>query len=721
FSSTDDQNMSGSGLAGTTLTIGIENGTNETVDLSSLVDDLDADPTNEIQALSISGNVISLSSGGSITVPSANGSETKIDPGSNTTVSGLGTTASPYTISVAVSGITSAELADDAVTAAKINADVAGNGLIQNIGTGALEVDVSGLVTSVNGETGAVSLRTVDGESLTSAGGDISIGVVGVSGDGVNNTNPASPVLSFPSADQVDDNASTNKFVTAVDVTNLSNLSGTNTGDETPATIKSKYESNANTNAFTDAEKINLSNQSGINTGDQNISGIATNVSDIATNTTAIALNTAKTGITVGQASAITANTVKTSNAIHTGDVTGGTVLTIGADVVDDSHIDFGVGKVSTADLPEETNLYYTEARVSANSSVSANTAKTGITTGQANEITANTAKVGLTSGQATIIANTSGINTGDQDISGSGLSGTILTIGIENGSNEVVNLSSLVDDADADATNELQSIDQVLETGSDANDNSLVNLGSVGVGTETVNSNAKMEISSTSKGFLPPRMTEDQRNTIAAPTEGLIVYCTNCAASGELQYFNGAFWLSFSGARASSPTAESETISAQFSTTNGTANGQDGQSFLTGGQGGYLSRIVTNGIGGASGTQLTNGIANSTIIIREYVNDDETGASHALTGNTLGVSVGTPLILDYTYGIYYPSTEFKFAADLYLKANTTYVFEIVTGSGVGVYIKATDMYTDGQAYDINGVNLHVDRDIPFSLYLVHD
>jgi hypothetical protein len=35
--STDDQNISGSGLAGNILTIGIENGTNETVDLSALV------------------------------------------------------------------------------------------------------------------------------------------------------------------------------------------------------------------------------------------------------------------------------------------------------------------------------------------------------------------------------------------------------------------------------------------------------------------------------------------------------------------------------------------------------------------------------------------------------------------------------------------------------------------------------------------------------------
>ena len=52
-------------------------------------------------------------------------------------------------------------------------------------------------------------------------------------------------------------------------------------------------------------------------------------------NTTAIALNTAKTGITSGQASAITANTAKVTNATHTGDVTGATALTIAAGAVD--------------------------------------------------------------------------------------------------------------------------------------------------------------------------------------------------------------------------------------------------------------------------------------------------------------------------------------------------------------------------------------------------
>lgn len=70
---------------------------------------------------------------------------------------------------------------------------------------------------------------------------------------------------------------------------------------KTAADLKIAYESNADTNAFTDAEQAKLANQSGVNTGDQDISGIATNASDILaleseqiTQNSAIALNTAK-------------------------------------------------------------------------------------------------------------------------------------------------------------------------------------------------------------------------------------------------------------------------------------------------------------------------------------------------------------------------------------------------------------------------------------------
>lgn len=53
-------------------------------------------------------------------------------------------------------------------------------------------------------------------------------------------------------------------------------------------------------------------------------------------------------------------------------------------------------------------------------------------------------------------------------------------------------------------------------------------NGGSVGVGTLTVNTSALLEMSSTSKGFLPPRMTAAQRGAISSPATGLVVYQTD-------------------------------------------------------------------------------------------------------------------------------------------------------------------------------------------------
>lgn len=51
---------------------------------------------------------------------------------------------------------------------------------------------------------------------------------------------------------------------------------------------------------------------------------------------------------------------------------------------------------------------------------------------------------------------------------------------------------------------------------------------GSLGVGTATVGASAKLQVESTSKGFLPPRMTTAQRVAISSPAEGLQVYDTD-------------------------------------------------------------------------------------------------------------------------------------------------------------------------------------------------
>jgi hypothetical protein len=82
-------------------------------------------------------------------------------------------------------------------------------------------------------------------------------GIASVTGDGVNNTDPLNPVLSFPTSSQITEDTD-NNFVTDADLVTLANTSGVNTGDETDASVKTKYENNLNTNAFTDAEKTKL-------------------------------------------------------------------------------------------------------------------------------------------------------------------------------------------------------------------------------------------------------------------------------------------------------------------------------------------------------------------------------------------------------------------------------------------------------------------------------
>jgi uncharacterized protein (TIGR02145 family) len=64
---------------------------------------------------------------------------------------------------------------------------------------------------------------------------------------------------------------------------------------------------------------------------------------------------------------------------------------------------------------------------------------------------------------------------------------------------------------------------------------------GQRGIGTNTPDKAAVLELASTSKGFLPPRMSTVERNGISTPPTGLVIYNTtaNC-----LQFFKGALWF---------------------------------------------------------------------------------------------------------------------------------------------------------------------------------
>jgi len=84
---------------------------------------------------------------------------------------------------------------------------------------------------------------------------------------------------------------------------------------------------------------------------------------------------------------------------------------------------------------------------------------------------------------------------------------------------------------------------------------------GQVGIGTINPDASAALEVTSTNKGFLPPRValsSKTDTSTISSPTAGLLVYNTGVGSlkSAGMYYWDGSQWISLKGDGAtSSPT----------------------------------------------------------------------------------------------------------------------------------------------------------------------
>jgi hypothetical protein len=76
-----------------------------------------------------------------------------------------------------------------------------------------------------------------------------------------------------------------------------------------------------------------------------------------------------------------------------------------------------------------------------------------------------------------------------------------------------------------------------------------------VGIGTSTPHTSAQLDVSSTTKGFLPPRMNSAERSAISASgaAAGLVIYNTTL---NQLEYYNGTSWkaLALENASAKEP-----------------------------------------------------------------------------------------------------------------------------------------------------------------------
>ena len=197
--------------------------------------------------------------------------------------------------------------------------------------------------------------------------------------------------------------------ITATDITNLGNLSGTNTGDQDISGIA------ANAAAITDEIARATA-------AEETIAGDITALeAGQITQDAAIALNTAKTGITLEQATAITDNT--TNIATNANAISVEEARALAAEGANAAAITDEIARATAAEEANADNITALEAgQITQDAAIALNTAKTGITTEQATAITdnttdiatlqseqstqnaaiaANTAKVGVTSGTA--------------------------------------------------------------------------------------------------------------------------------------------------------------------------------------------------------------------------------------------------------------------------------------------------------------------------------
>ncbi len=530
---TDDQNISGSGLSGTDLTIGIENGASEVVDLSSLVgtddqtistdgtagnlsiedgntialnvDDADADPTNEYntgisfdganltvtdaggnqsvdisgvstddQNLNLAANTLSIEDGNSVDL------SPYLDNTDDQNISGSGLSGTDLTIGIEngaseVVDLSSLVGTDDQT----ISTDgTAGNLSIEDGNTIALNVDDADADPTNEYNTGI----SFDGANLTvtDAGGNQSVDISGVSTDD-QNLNLAANTLSIEDGNSVD----LSPYLDNTDDQNI-NTDGTagNLSIEDGNTIALNVDD-------ADADPTNETNTSaGLNAGAYEITDSAGTLStslissdannDISAGSDgALYLNVASVTISEtitnlsdnGDGSFTYVNENGVSQTVNKSDITdnGNGTYTFtnndGSDVILDTRASSnpydnsssGLAATEIQSAIDELAAGSTDDQNISGSGLSGTDLTIGIENG-ASEVVDLSSLVGTDDQNLNLAANTLSIedgnsvdlspyldNTDDQNISGSGLSGTDLTIGIENGASEVVDLSSLV------------------------------------------------------------------------------------------------------------------------------------------------------------------------------------------------------------------------------------------------------------------------------------
>lgn len=229
---------------------------------------------------------------------------------------------------------------------------------------------------------------------------------------------------------------------------------------------------------------------------------------------------------------------------------------------------------------------------------------------------------------------------------------------------------------------------------------------GQVGIGTSSPDASAALDLTSTNKGFLPPRVALNSKtdvSTITSPTAGLMVYNTGTGLlkSTGMYYWDGSQWTSLKGdGGTSSPTdlnvGETRTAVITVPTSSFTA-----------------------GSTGASRTWMNGRAINNTQSVNYKLLSDAAGS----TSGFVNFGPDGALRMDFASGGYAGS---QYPAPKMVNTSSSAIFYSINGlstydaniySGTGMWLKAGAVCkqidgNDGFSYSTNDASEYVNANI---------
>jgi hypothetical protein len=195
-----------------------------------------------------------------------------------------------------------------------------------------------------------------------------------------------------------------------------------------------------------------------------------------------------------------------------------------------------------------------------------------------------------------------------------------------------------------------------------------IVGFAQTGIGTTTPNASAKLDVYSTNKGFLPPRVTltsATDGSTIASPAEGLLVYnLGSVGLQAGYYYWNGANWATIATTSSAGNGVTSSNLvklyGEAYSTASGKIGNTNGYSFTVPVSGRYLFDFASSGYANSADFTMTFKVRQGTTDIGT---DAQTSASNTVHVEYNG-KVEINLQAGTTYNVIVTSTGIRNSSD---------------------------------------------------------